>query len=134
MLRFPLAGRSRSPFATLALALLAALALGALWSQDASAASGCSATTNLKTWKTAAASGDWNTASNWTPSGVPGSSSNVCIPAGASTDPTASANVTVASVEARSPLTITAGAFKATTFLAATTVTVQGGALSVTNA
>jgi len=134
MLRSPLAGRFRLPFAMLALALLAALAVGALWSEAASAASGCSATTNLKTWKTAAATSDWGTSSNWTPSGVPSSSSNICIPTGVSTTPVVSANSTVASLEVRSALAVNSGTLKVTgATLVSSTATLSGGTLSVPN-
>ena len=69
----------------LAAASPAALAFGILAFSSAPALAACTLTGTLSTWALAA-SGDWNTAGHWNPSGVPNSSStNVCIVDGVST-------------------------------------------------
>ncbi|HTR79101.1 MAG TPA: hypothetical protein VMH39_13370, partial [Gemmatimonadaceae bacterium] len=57
---------------------------GSLSATFSEAASG---TASVKTW-TGAVSTDWNTAGNWTPSAVPGTTDSVAIPSGATRQPT----------------------------------------------
>ncbi|MCC7195415.1 MAG: hypothetical protein IT356_07670 [Gemmatimonadaceae bacterium] len=52
----------------------------------------------LRTWN-GTASDDWNTAANWTPSGVPGASDSVKIPGGAPNAPSLTTAATIANLD-----------------------------------
>ncbi|MCU0324486.1 MAG: hypothetical protein MUF45_04450, partial [Spirosomaceae bacterium] len=69
-----------------------------------------SAFAQTKTW-TGATSTDWNTASNWSPSGVPSNLNDVVIPAATRpNNPVLNSNLTIKSLSVAANLTINAGA------------------------
>lgn len=59
-----------------------------------------------KTWN-GGTSVDWHTGTNWTPSGVPTSSSNVVIPSSPTNQPTISSSAVARTVEVQSGATLT---------------------------
>jgi hypothetical protein len=83
----------------------------------ASAANSCDVGTVDKTW-VGNTSSDWFTASNWSPSGVPGTGSDVCIPASnPSVNPVPAiatgATANAASIESFKPINVDAGTLRA---------------------
>ncbi len=83
--------RTKRGRVTAAAALVAIAAATILLLSTGASGAGCT-----KTWN--GVSGSWQTPTDWTPSGVPGSSDDVCIPASGSYSVTASGSISVASL------------------------------------
>ena len=92
------------------IAVLAVFALSAFSAARAEAAASCDLGVKDKTWIGTTGSA-WNTAANWSPSGVPGAADDVCIstPPNSGTVGISGTAATPASLETTVPISIASG-------------------------